>query len=292
MFLRILGDSILRQKRKKAIALTAVGLGTAVAAALGDIALDIGDKVSAELKSFGANLVLVPRGGASPVVVGGEDVSSLRVPSYLDAAELPKVKDNCWKNNILGFAPALDLPARAAGRTVRVRGTWFDRSWEPAGRGGSAAPPRDASTLTGARSLNPFWSVEGEWPDDLTASSREAAAGQALVGRALASALGARPGSRLEVDIGGRAVSLTVSGILTTGDREDEEGIFVPIETVWRLPGYAGRISSVAVRALTTPESAVYERLALDPRSLPPAEFEKWICTPFVSSIAYELEKA
>jgi putative ABC transport system permease protein len=53
-----------------------------------------------------------------------------------------------------------------------------------------------------------------------------------------------------------------------------------------------GRVSSISVRALTTPESAVYERLGADPRRLPPAEFEKWICTPFVSSISYELERA
>jgi len=68
--------------------------------------------------------------------------------------------------------------------------------------------------------------------------------------------------------------------------------ILLPIEAAWRLSGRAGSVSRVSVRALTTPESAVYERLGKDPRSLPPAEFEKWSCTPFVSSIAYELEKA
>jgi putative ABC transport system permease protein len=46
------------------------------------------------------------------------------------------------------------------------------------------------------------------------------------------------------------------------------------------------------VSALTTPESAVWERMGKNPRQLPPAEFEKWSCTPFVSSIAYELERA
>src|SRR5262249_14600679 len=45
-------------------------------------------------------------------------------------------------------------------------------------------------------------------------------------------------------------------------------------------------------RALTTPESAVYERLGRSPRDLPPADFERWSCTPFPSSIAYELGKA
>ena len=70
MFLRILRDSFLRQKRRKTIVLAAVTLGTAAASALGDIALDVGDKVGRELKSFGANLVVLPRGGSGPILVG------------------------------------------------------------------------------------------------------------------------------------------------------------------------------------------------------------------------------
>ncbi len=292
MFLRILRDSFFRQKRRKAIVLAAVGLGTAAAAALGDIALDIGDKVSAELKSFGANIVLLPKGGGAPVVVGGEDVSGLRVPAYLDAADLPKIKDNFWKNNILAFAPALDVPARVGGRTVLLRGTWFERPHgAPAGEGGGSAAGGSAADLTGLRELNPYWTVEGHWPDDRAPAAPGAAAPEALVGRSLAAALGVRPGSRLEVEVEGRRSTLAVSGILAS-DGEEDGAILVPIEVAGRLSGLEGRVSRVSVRALTTPESAVYERLGRDPRSLPPAEFEKWSCTPFVSSISWELEKA
>ena len=99
MLLRILSESFLRRKRRKAIVLAAIALGTAAAAALSDIALDIGDKMNLELRSFGANLVVLPAGGGSSVVVGGEDVTGLRVPVYLEASEIVKVKDNFWKNN-------------------------------------------------------------------------------------------------------------------------------------------------------------------------------------------------
>ena len=88
MFLRLVGFSFLRRKRRRTVILAAVALGTCAAAALGDIALDIGDKISGELKSFGANLVVLPKGGAAQVVVGGEDVSALRAPSYLEASAL------------------------------------------------------------------------------------------------------------------------------------------------------------------------------------------------------------
>ncbi len=113
MFVRILRHSFLREKRRKAIVLIAVTLGTAAASSLADIALGVGDKMNRELKAFGANLTVVPRGGGGPVLVAGEDVSALRVPSYLPADEIRRVKDNFWKNNILGFAPQLDVPARA-----------------------------------------------------------------------------------------------------------------------------------------------------------------------------------
>lgn len=285
MFLRILRDSFFRQKRRKAVVLAAVALGTAAAAALGDIALDVGDKMSGELKSFGANLALLPRGGGAPVVIGGEDVSGLRVPSYLDTSDIPKVKDNFWKNNILSFAPILDIPATVRGRTVLLRGSWFERSFAA-----DASAP-DETVLTGIRNLNPFWSLEGRWPDDRTEEARAASGSEVLVGRTLAEALGVKPGDRLEAAAAGASESLTVTGLLSSGGEEDT-AIVTSIETAQRLSGLAGRVSRVQVRALTTPESAVYERLGKDPRSLSPAEFEKWTCTPFVSSIAFELERA
>ena len=287
MFVRILRDSFLREKRRKAIVLVAVTLGTAAAASLGDIALGVGDKMSRELKSFGANLVVLPRGGSGPVLVAGEDVSALRVPAYLDADRILKVKDNFWKNNILGFAPQLDAPARTRGRTVMLRGTWFER---PVRLAGDPAPGTAAS-LAGVRVVNPFWSVEGAWPDDATEAARRDGALRVLVGRTLAEAIGVRPGSELVIDAGGGADTLTVEGILLAGGEEDG-AILAPIETVERLAGLPGRVSRVLVSALTTPETAVYERLGKSPHDLPPAEFEKWTCTPFVSSIAWEIERA
>lgn len=319
MFLRLVRHSFLRRKRRKAVILAAVALGTSAAAALGDIALDVGDKMSRELNSFGANLVVLPAGGGAPVVVGGEDVSALRVPSYLDAADLKSVRDNFWKNNILGFAPVFDVPGRVpprgpsgvggggprgavapGGRTVILRGTWFDRDVK------GAAPP----LRTGVRSLNPFWSVTGEWPGEggraaqagrLTGPSVETAPGEAdptgeapleaLAGGNLAAALGLRPGDRLPIQAAGRQASLSITGILKAGGEEDD-ALLLPIEAVWDLSGQPGRVSRVFVRALTTPESAVYERLGTGPKDLPPEEFERWTCTPFPSSIAYELERA
>lgn len=291
MFLRLVVHSLLRRKRRKSAILAAIALGTAAAAALGDIALDIGDKVSRELNSFGANLVLLPAGGGAPVLVGGEEVSALRVPAFLGQQNLKDVRENFWKNNILGFAPVYEVAARLApgGRAVTLRGTWFDRSVE------GAEPP----LRTGLRSLNPYWSVTGEWPDEAglsalaPAGDPEAAPGplEALAGGNLAGELGIRPGYRLRIMVAGRVTPLIVTGILKTGG-DEEDALLVPIETAWSLSGQPGRISRVFVRALTTPETAVYDRLGTTPKDMPPEEFERWTCTPFPSSIAYELQRA
>jgi len=288
MFLRVLGDAFARQKRRKAIVFVAVALGTAAASAPADIALDVGDRMSRELKAFGANLVVVPRGASQPVRVGGTDFSALSIPAYLRAEDVLRVQDNFWKNNILAFAPLLDAPAEiaAAGgaeeRRAILRGAWFDRPFrldEPTAASGP-------EPTTGLRRMQPYWQVEGRWPDE------RGAADEALVGARLAASLGLRPGSRLEARVSaGSAARLLVAGILTTGGEEDEM-VLAPLEAVQRAAGLEGRLSRVLVSALTTPESAVYERKGLDPRSLSPAEFESWSCTPFVSSIAFEIEEA
>jgi putative ABC transport system permease protein len=114
---------------------------------------------------------------------------------------------------------------------------------------------------------------------------------EALAGGNLAAVLGLHPGDRLPIQIAGREASLSITGILRSGGEEDD-ALLLPIEAVWDLSGQPGRLSRVFVRALTTPESAVYERLGAGPKDLPPEEFERWTCTPFPSSIAYELERA
>src|SRR5204863_271480 len=79
-------------------------------------------------------------------------------------------------NNILGFAPILDVPARAGTRRLLLRGTWFERPAplpSDTGANGTAGAPATAATLAGVRGLNPFWSVAGRWPAE-TASPAEA----------------------------------------------------------------------------------------------------------------------
>jgi len=274
MFFRIVTESFRRQRRRKVIAITALMLGTSVAVAMLNITLNIGDKINQELKAFGANLLIVPKGEALPLEIGGEDLRQLRAEDYLPESELPKIKEIFWRNNILAFAPVLDTSVSLRGRTVKMVGTWFSRPVQFDG----------GSAVTGVRHLNSFWKVDGAWIDE----SREPP--QALIGQALAKALQIKPGDTIEIEQRNRPEPFVVTGLLTTGGAEDDQ-VFTTLAAVQKLTHRAGQIKRVLVSALTTPESKVYERLGRTARDLSPEEFERWYCTPLVSSIAFQLSQ-
>ena len=79
-----------------------------------------------------------------------------------------------------------------------------------------------------------------------------------------------------------------VAGIIETGG-EEEDRAFVRLEVLQRLTHRAGEVDSVEVSALTKPEDAFAVR---DPAQMTPAEYDRWYCTPYVSSIAHQIEEA
>lgn len=274
MFLRLLRASLAKGRRRLALAVAALALGTGVAGATLSVALDVGDKLARELRSFGANILVLPKADTLPVEIGGADMRPLSEGSFLREGELAKLKKIFWRHHILALAPYLYQGARLAdGRTVQLTGTWFEKKL-----------PLDDGTafITGLRAVHPGWRLDGELP-------RDAAEAEALLGAGLAARLGARPGTELAVEVSGHKVArLDVRGVLTTGGPEDEQ-VFVPLawlQTVTRHPGVLRRLE---VSALVSPDDALARR---NPRSLTPAEYDRWYCTPYVDSIAYQIEEA
>ena len=74
MFLRILGESFVRNPRRKLLAGAALMLGIAVTTAMLTVALDVGDRLAAEFRALGANLVVSPQADTLPLAAG--DVAS------------------------------------------------------------------------------------------------------------------------------------------------------------------------------------------------------------------------
>jgi putative ABC transport system permease protein len=57
---------------------------------------------------------------------------------------------------------------------------------------------------------------------------------------------------------------------------------------VQRVSNHLGEFRQLFVSALTKPADALAER---DPKSLTPAEYDRWFCSPYISSISYQIKQ-
>jgi putative ABC transport system permease protein len=270
MFVRLVLESFRREKRRKLLAGVAITLGVGVATAMIAVATDIGDKISRELRSYGANIVVTPQEDTLDLEIVGVNLKPPSDGAYLNEADLPKIKGMFWRNNIVGFAPMLPVNASVkvndTVRPINLLGTYFAKSI----RFGNV------QFVTGVRNTHPWWKVRGSWPED---DSQDV-----LVGQRQAANLGVKAGSALEINGDPRRVT----GILSTGGPEDDQ-VVAPILLAQRILNHPGAVRRVYVSALTKPEDAFARR---DPKSLSPAMYDRWYCSPYAQSIAYQLQEA
>jgi len=288
VFPRLVYESFRRQSRRKLLAGVAITLGVAVATAMIAVATDIGDKISRELRSYGANLLVTPQEDTLDVEIGGVNLKPPSDGGFLNEADLPKIRGTFWHNNIVGFSPMLPVTVRlgtgSEAKDVTLVGTYFNK---PLHFG-------KEDFTTGVRVTHPWWKVQcrdgsltspgrGEdlpaacgWPDD---SSKDV-----LVGERLATRLSKKPGDAIEVS----GLQLRVSGILSTGAAEDDQ-IVAPLTLAQEVLGKPGALRRVYVSALTKPQDALAVR---DPKTMTPEVYDRWYCSPYVQSIAYQLQEA
>jgi putative ABC transport system permease protein len=267
MFLRLVYESFRRQKRRKLLAGVAITLGVGVATAMIAVATDIGDKVSRELRTFGANLVVAPQEDSLDLQIAGVDFKPPSDGAYLDEADLPKIHGMFWHNNIVGFTPVLPVVVNiGSAKNVTLVGTYFSKQLSFG----------KEEFQTGVRAVYPWWKVSGAWPED---NSQDV-----LLGERLAAALGQKAGDRIE--IAGQVHR--VAGVLSTGGAEDDQ-IVAPLAVAQRMLGRPGAVRRLYVSAVTKPEDAFARR---DPKTLRGPEFDRWYCSPYVQSIAYQLQEA
>jgi putative ABC transport system permease protein len=280
-----------RSRRRALWAVLAIALGTAVAAAMLSVSLDVGDRVGNELRSLGANIVISPAADSLPVEIGGIDYRPVSEGAYLSESSLPKLKQIFWRNNILAFAPYLPVPARAEAGSrflpTTVIGTWFDYP---------VVREQGEEFRTGIRALNPTWKLQGELPLDMEASPPSGSL-DAMVGRSLAERLGLRLGDSLSVSLTKRAAGndssppareLHVRAILSTGGPEDEQ-IFAPLDAVQTWANLPDKVRTVQVSALIKPEDELSRKGSA---RMTPAERERWYCSPYISSIVQQIGEA
>ncbi len=267
MFSRLLYESFRRQKRRKLLAGVAIMLGVGVATAMIAVATDIGDKISRELRSYGANLIVTPQEDTLDVEIGGVNLKPPSDGAYLNEADLPKIKGMFWRNNIVGFSPMLPASVSSSGiENLTLLGTYFARH--------VMFGPQDF--VTGVRSTHPWWKVQGDWPDDKS--------DDVLLGTHLAKRLNRTTDQQIEI-AGGQ---YRIAGLLSTGGPEDDQ-IVAPLALAQQILGKPGAVRRVYVSAVTKPEDAFARR---DPRSMSPEMYDRWYCSPYAQSIAYQLQEA
>jgi putative ABC transport system permease protein len=286
MFARLVGESFVRNPRRKMLAAAALVVGMAVATSTLTVALEVGDRMAREFRSLGANLLVTPQSDTLPLEIGGVDYRPVDEGAYLNEADLGKLKTIFWRHNILGFTPFLDVPAQIAasnGETTpqiaTVIGTWYEHE----------VPVPDGTTFkTGVSVTHPWWKIQGRWFQD--------GANECVIGAALAAKFGAAAATGRTIYVstangtGARsgAIPLVVTGVVSTGDAEDN-AVLVPLAVAQRISGHGGQLRQLFVSALTKPEDSLAGR---DPKSLTPAEYDRWFCSPYISSISYQIEQA
>ena len=265
--------------------MAALAMGMSVATAALSVSLDVGDRLAREFRSLGANLLVTPQADSLPLEIGGVDYRPANAGAYLPEADLGKLKTIFWRFNIIGFAPILDVPGQYLKQSVaeqdpsryldvQLVGTWSNHI---------VHIPDGETFTTGIEQTNPWWQLKGSW---FSEGGREC-----VVGTALASRLGLGIGNRILLNVPDptkmvqRFDPFTITGILSTGDSEDQSIVMSvgELRKLARLPEVYRRLY---VSALTKPEDAFARK---DPKVMTPAEYDKWYCTPYISSIALQI---
>ena len=276
--LRLLYRSFTRQLRRRSLIALTVALCASICVAMLGIVLDVGDKLNAELTTYGSNIVVQPK--ADAVVSNLYETDRDAAPTaYLDESTIPKIKTIFWAYNIVDFSATLkgSVKVSSSGGEVddlSVTGTWFNKD---------LSLPTGETTVAGVTTMRSWWTMEGSWPAD--------DAEQAVVGSDLASRLGLSAGDTVTLTTPTGSRTLTVTGVYTSGDSDDDT-LYAPLAVVQELTGHTGQVDQVEVKALTTPENDLSRKAAQNPAILSSADWETWYCTAYASSIAYQIEEA
>ncbi|OCG25473.1 ABC transporter permease [Gilliamella sp. wkB108] len=277
MFRRMLLSVLVRQKKKLVLIAVTVALGVSLATAMLNVMFDVGDKVNQELKAYGANLNIVPKGTALVNEMYQLDNSDKQqTMQFIKEDDLVKIKMIFWAYNIVDFAPYLTTQATFNDKPITVVGTWFNKHLNI---------PTGDEVDTGMLAMKSWWTIDGNKMTDDNLQG-------VMVGETVANQWHLKIGDSIALTSPqtNETITLTVNNIFHSGGAEDLQ-LFVSLPVAQRLANKAGLVERVEVSALTTPENELARKAAQDPNSLSRTEWDTWYCTAYISSIAYQLEE-
>lgn len=311
--IRMVARSLARQIKKRVLIAIVVCLSACVSVAMLSVVYDVGDKINAELSSYGSNIIVQPKSNAvvndlyasrtksaysnsqsSQSSQTLADAESQESTAFLKESDAAKIKMIFWAFNITNFAPKLTIYAnlkanssaesansanssnstKSANSVVPIVGTWFNRK---------LALASGETTVVGVQGMRSWWKmIEGRFPRDF---KREA-----VVGTNLAKSHNLKVGQRIKLTRSGRQISLKIVGIYDSGD-SDNNAIYADSSEAQSLANKPNMVEVIEVKALTTPENDLARKAAKNPAALSQEEWETWYCTAYPSSITYQIEE-
>lgn len=302
--IRMVARSLARQIKKRVLIAIVVCLSACVSVAMLSVVYDVGDKINAELSSYGSNIIVQPKSNAvvndlyasrtksnysnsqtSRTSQTLADAESQESTAFLKESDAAKIKMIFWAFNITNFAPKLTIyanlkanssaeSAKSANSVVPIVGTWFNRK---------LALASGETTVVGVQGMRSWWKMlEGRFPRDFKH--------EAAVGTNLAKSHNLKVGQRIKLTRSGRQISLKIVGIYDSGD-SDNNAIYADSSQAQRIANKPNMVEAIEVKALTTPENDLARKAAKNPAALSQEEWETWYCTAYPSSITYQIEE-
>jgi putative ABC transport system permease protein len=244
-----------------------------------NVVMDVEDKVNKELKNYGANITVKPKDASllSDIYdVGGGDALNA---AWLREDELGKLKTIFWAFNIVDFTPFLDTQVTLPdGDTAKVVGTWFNHH---------LSLPTGEELDAGVQGMRSWWEItDGRWLNE----ADENADSEVMVGALLAGRKHWTVGETVKLTGSRGEKDMKIVGIYDAGGDEDEQ-IFATLDAVQALTDREGKVASIEVSALTTPDNDLARRAAKNPAALTSRDYETWYCTAYVSAICYQIQE-
>ena len=280
MLFKMIRGVLFHQRGKMLLIAFTIALGASLATGMLNVMWDVGEKVNQELKTYGANIVVKPKDSSllSDIydVGEGEQLST----SFLNEEDLPKLKTIFWAFNIVDFTPFLETTVTLpSGQTAEVVGTWFNHH---------LSLPTGEELDAGVAGMRSWWDVtEGSWLNEADSD----VSSSVMAGTLLAQQEGWRAGDKVVLHGPQEDREVTVAGIYDAGGDEDMQ-LYAPLDLVQEMTGLEGKVASIEVSALTTPDNELAKRAARNPAALSSRDYETWYCTAYVSAICYQIQEA
>jgi len=271
MLIKIIKNSITQNKMRKSLTFLTCFLSTLLICTMLNITLSIAGAITKQLRSYGSNIIILPKGASFNIEVGNESFEPLKNSNYLPQNELHKIKEIFWQNNISAFAPFLEGKVFLNNqKEVLLSGTFFNKH---------ILLEDEEDFHTGIKSLYPFLQIQGKWVEDDDLQNL-------MVGELLAQNNSLKLGDMIEL----QGKKFKIVGILK-GEDKFLNKIVTSLALAQALFDKEGLYSRVEVSALTIPEDDLARKARTDVSSLNALEHDTWYCSAYVGSIAYQIQE-